>query len=319
MPPISIILNPYSGRGKGARLRPALEEALRTINLDFTLHSTQGAGHASELARTARQAGVQVIVAVGGDGTVNEVVNGMVQASTTGQSAGTLALLPIGTGNDFASALALLQRTERDDSLGVRRLAQAIVARKTQRIDLGWGKVTANGKTIERYFDNSMAAGLEAQGGIYSNGITGLPAKLIYTLAALRAIVAYHAPHSIVRWQTNLGTTQTLDQRSAVISIGNSNRTGGGFRITPDAKLDDGHFDVAVIRSLPRPILMALLPLAMFGKHTFHPAVTMLRTPTLHITSNQGLPVHMDGEIIAERATEIEAKILPAKLDIVVY
>ncbi len=184
-------------------------------------------------------------------------------------------------------------------------------------IDVGWGRVQSADQTVERYFDNSMAAGLEAQGGIYSNRISGLPPRVIYTLAAIQAIATYQAPNVQIRWFDQNGAAQAIEQPSIMVSIGNTNRTGGGFLITPNALLDDGQFDVAVVRAQSRPALLALLPRAMVGKHTNHPAVTMLQTGQLQILCQAGLPVHMDGEIISEHATQIDVRILPAKLALV--
>ena len=319
MPSLTVILNPYSGRGKGRQIRPALEAALRNAGLEFELLETSGKGHAIELTLAAKARGAEVILSVGGDGTINEVVNGLVRATTDSAIAGRLAILPIGTGIDFAMTLGQrpIASFARNVQPRLDQLAHAIRQGKQRLIDVGWGRVQSANTTIERYFDNSMAAGLEAQSGIYSNRISGLPGRAIYTLAAIQAIATYSAPDVQLRWNAPDGSPSRLDQRSLMISIGNSHRTGGGFLITPDAKLDDGQFDVAVVRAQSRPALLALLPRAMVGKHTTHPAVTMLRTDEIEIISSEGLPVHMDGEIIAECATHITARILPAKLVIV--
>lgn len=318
--PVAVILNPSSGRGKGRQIRAALEKALHQAGLAFDLYTTEGKGHAIELTVAAKQRGAQVVISVGGDGTVNEVVNGLLQASEKEHVAGRLAVLPIGTGNDFATTLGQRPIT----SLGtkthaqIERLTHAIAKGNQRLIDVGWASVRGESITIERYFDNNMAAGLEAQSSIYSNGISGLPGRAIYTLAALRAIASYRAPDVQLSWWDARGEEHQFSQRSIMVSIGNNNRTGGGFLITPDALLDDGELDVAIVRTLSRPALIALLPLAMFGKHTSHPAVRMLRIKTLQIRSGEGLPVHMDGEVLMERATQIDVRILASKLAIVV-
>ncbi len=110
MHPVSVVLNPYSGRGKGRQIRPALEKALHNAGLEFDLFETKGKGDATALARQAKQQDAEVVLSVGGDGTINEVVNGLMQAANaetlgTETPAGLLAVLPIGTGNDFASAI----------------------------------------------------------------------------------------------------------------------------------------------------------------------------------------------------------------------
>ena len=121
-----------------------------------------------------------------------------------------------------------------------------------------------------------------------------------------------------IRWETEHGQIGERNERTLMISVGNSPRAGGGFYLTPAARLDSTFLDVAIARDISRPAVLALLPRAMVGKHTGHHAVTMLRVRKLTIAIPEGAPMQMDGEVMAEKTTEIEVSVLPKRLQVVV-
>lgn len=308
MHPVKVILNPYSGRGYGGRVRQVVEAALQGAGVPFDLALTEGPGHGIELARRAKREGYGVVAAAGGDGTISEVVNGLVQAAPDG-AAGVLAVLPTGTGNDFASMVGASRKLD--------VAAQAIAQGSTQRIDVGVATVRTAEKTLRRYFDNNMGIGLEAAVTIESYKIKRLSGTMLYLTAALRTVLKMHAPLMRVEWQDAGGGTGRRERLTLIISIGNSARTGGGFYLTPGARLDDGLLDVAMADDVSKLHVFGLLPKALFGKHTAHPAVTMLRVRRLLVAIPEGTPVQLDGEVIAEAAQSVEVAVLPAKLDVV--
>ena len=157
MPRTKIILNPNAGKGYGATLRPDLEKVLRRLGVQFDLVETTHTGHAIELASEAVLQGYETIAAVGGDGTTNEVVNGMMAVANQSPM-GTLACIPAGSGNDFAVMNGTATNLE--------VACQAIAAGQTQVIDLG--RVKLDG-TIERYFDNAVGTGFDVMTGKYGD------------------------------------------------------------------------------------------------------------------------------------------------------
>lgn len=307
---VKVILNPYSGRGTGARMWPELEAALRQADVEFDVALTERVGHGIELTERALQDGYSVVMAAGGDGTISEVVNGLVAAAPPDAVAGTLAVAPLGTGNDFAATFG--------GATDIAGVANAVAAGRTKQLDLGLATVHSKKRTVSRYFDNNMGIGFEAQVTLESYKIKRLSGFALYLAAALRCVVQYRSPHMDVSWLTSEGTAGEQSRETLLVTVGNSRRTGGGFYLTPDAIMDDGFLDVGVARHVPRWQLLTLLPRAMFGKHTTDPAITMLRVVTLNIHIPEGAPVQIDGEVVADQAHDIAIKVLPGKLRVIV-
>jgi YegS/Rv2252/BmrU family lipid kinase len=307
---VKVILNPYAGRGRGGVARERIHTALQQANVRCELAETQGVGHAIELARAATLAGFGTIVAVGGDGTISEVVNGMAQATPPGQPVGKLGILPLGTANDFAA----MAGCPRD----LHSAAQAVGRGETRRVDLGFTQIRTADATVQRYFDNNLGVGFEAWVTLESYKIKRLTGTLLYVVAALRALRTCPAYHIDTVWEDATQGRQQRSQRTLLISVGNSRRTGGGFYLTPDARLDDGLLDVGLAAAVSRLRILWLLPKALFGKHVTDPAMTMLRCRTLYMDVHGHLPVHVDGEVVARQATRIEVSVQPGRLAVIV-
>lgn len=305
-----VILNPYSGRGTGGRSKARLAAALTQAGVRFDLAETVGVGHAIELARQARLDGYATVVAVGGDGTISEVVNGLAQATPAGQTVGRLGILPLGTGNDFADIVGC--------SRDLATAARAIAAGQTRTVDLGHTLVESGDQQIERYFDNNMGVGFEAWVTLESYKVKRLSGALLYVVAALRALRSCPAPHVTATWHLADGTQQEYADNALMISVGNSNRTGGGFYLTPDARLDDGLLDVGVAAAVSRWRILRLLPKALKGAHTTDPAITMLRCRRIQLACRAELPVQVDGEVIVRNADRVEINIQPGRLEVIV-
>lgn len=307
---IKVILNPYSNRGGAGQSLGGLRAALAASALDAEIILTGKPGDGIELARQARLDGYDVIVAAGGDGTMNEVVNGIVQATPAGEKVGPVAVFPMGSGNDFA------------DMVGVSRdLATSIAtiqAGNTRQIDLCLATVHEEGREITRYFDNNMGAGFEAQVTVESRKITRLRGFAIYFWAVIRALRHYDQPRFQVAWTDETGTVHEVDQRSLLVTLGNSRRTGGGFYMTPDALMDDGLLDMGIARSLTTPGILALLPQVMAGSHRNHPAMRFVRCTSVCVAIQAPVPVHTDGEIVSVAARALSASVEPGRLTVVV-
>ncbi len=308
-----VIFNPYSGRGAGLRAKDRLCAALKRADLKFDMVETEHAGHAILLAQRARIGGYTTVVAAGGDGTISEVVNGLMRASLNGAAgslAGTLGVLPIGSGNDFATMAGISRNLDQ----AAARLALA----QLRIVDVGTAHYRVGDAWFDRYFNNNMGVGLEAAVILESNKILKLRGMLLYATAAVRALIKQKSPYMNISWELEDGEVVDYDKHTLMVSVGNSPRAGGGFYLTPDAKMDDHFLDVAIAKDISRLAVLALLPRAMFGKHTGHHAVTMLRVRGLTIAIPEGAPVQMDGEIMAEKATEVQIGVLPQRLQVIV-
>ena len=307
---VLVILNPAAGRGRAHRRIVQLEHALQDAGVAYDLLQTEGSGHGVVFASRASDEGYTAIVAAGGDGTINEVINGLTMGTPAGQPVGPIAVFPIGSGNDFAHTL----QTPKDPVSIVR----SIVAGKTRRVDLGLASLRGPSGEVRRYFHNSLGFGLEASVTQESDRIQNLSGGALYLVAAFRALSSYDTPHTAIEWVDEGGEIERVEQEITLLSIGNAKRTGGAFYLTPNAEVDDGLFDVALAGALSRLRLMALLPRAMVGKHTGATSVRMLRCREIHAQSDAPLPVHMDGEVVMADAVETAAVVESGRLEILV-
>ncbi len=300
-----VILNPISGHGAGARLEPALQAALREGGLDFDLVRTTGPRDAIALAERAKRAGCETLVAVGGDGTVNEVVNGLARAAGDGPC-GRLGILPIGSGNDLSKML-----TPRP---GWREGIQRLLAGRPRQIDLGRivGDVPAPGYAAGAHcFVNAIDTGFGAQVATHAHDFPFLRGLPMYLAAVFKTLVRYTVPR--VRIDLN---DDPIEQPSTMVAIANGRCVGGGFWIAPTASLDDGLLDVIVAKGLGRIGILSLLPKVMRGTHIGDPRVRFARGTRIVIDSPDPLVVEADGEIPFLAAHHLEIDILPRRLQV---
>lgn len=311
METVKIILNSYAGRGRGEREAGPIQAAFRRNNVPFDLAQTTAPAEATALARRARQDGYAIVAAVGGDGTVHEVVNGLAQATPAGEPVEGLAVLPVGSGNDFSDMVG----AARDFDAAVRAIGQG----NTRRVDLGQVEAFDGRNSIQRYFDNNLGIGFEAQVTVESRKIRRLRGFAIYLWAALRALWAYDQPHFELAWTDESGTSHQTAKPMLLISIGNSCRTGGAFYLTPDAVMDDGLLDLAFADALPQIGILNLLPRAMTKTGLYNQrAVHFGQLRSACIAARQPVPVHVDGEILSQEVQKLTVTVQPGRLQVIV-
>lgn len=304
---VKVILNPETGRGRGRKTLPRVREELRRRQVAFDLSITQGPGHAIQLAREAALAGgYDCVVAVGGDGTVNEVVNGLIAAAQDrgdwehGEPAGVLGVIPIGSGNDFAFALGIRAND-------IPRACDRIVAGEKRLIDL---LHVMDERPHGLFYCNNLGAGFDAAVNIEARKLKRLRGFLLYFIAVFRTLaLEYHMPLTRITYEeTELHLPITL------ASAANGPRTGGGFLMAPDAQIDDGLFDLCVAKKMSRLEILRILPSLMRGTHVDKPPVQMIRTAHVLIEAPDGLPVHVDGEVFHTGARRLEIRVWPRRL-----
>lgn len=288
-----LICNPTAGRGRAGRLLGDVQAALHSLGVDNQVALTHRPGEATTLAAQALADGYALVIAMGGDGTLNEVVNGLVQASQPG----TLGVIPVGTGNDFIKMLGIPQ----DWRAACNRIAYG----KPRRVDIG----RVNG----RIFLNNVGIGFDAQVGIEAKKIRWLSGQAVYLAALARnMLLSYRTPEVCVHLDE-----VKIKQSITLLTIGNGRCSGGGFWLTPDAQVDDGFFDICLVRGLSKAQMLALVPSAMKGTHITAPPVRMSRARQITVTSADPLPVHADGEILYTDAHHLEVTLLPSALDVI--
>ena len=298
-----IIANPNAGHGKGARAIPEIESELTRLGLDYELVRTERVGHAIQLARQAALDGYEVIVAAGGDGTVNEVLNGLMKARTESKNRPALGVLCSGRGNDFAPCVNIPE-----DLPGA---FQVLKDDHRRMIDIG--RVRGGKFPQGRYFANNVGVGFDAIGTIE---VAKLPewGMLSFLIAILKTIfLFYKGPTVRLDYDDETLTTSTL-----MLLTMNGKRMGTGFKMAPDAKPDDGLFDLVIVRQVSRPRIFSLIPHFMKGTQGSQPEVRTLRAARVTITAVEGaLPAQSDGEIICVDGSRLEIEMLPHQVEVV--
>lgn len=215
-----VIYNPTAGKGAAAERIPLTESLLKARGLDYDLRVTQGVWHAAELAREAARGGYQVVVAAGGDGTVNEVVNGLMLSLERGDRPPTLAVLSIGRGNDFSYGA--------DVPPDLEGCVELLAAGTTRSMDVG--RVSGGDYPQGRYFGNGIGVGFDTIVGLEAAKLRHVHGFMAYVIGALRTFVIYpEAPEARVEHDGGL-----IEQQSHQISIMNGKRMGGTFFMAPN-------------------------------------------------------------------------------------
>jgi diacylglycerol kinase (ATP) len=299
-----IIVNPTSGRGAGERAIPLVEQYLRGYGLDYDLVRTECPWHAAGLAQRACADGYDVVVAVGGDGTANEVLNGLMLARQAEGKSVAMGMLCVGRGNDLAFATDV----PHDLRAGCRALAQG----HRRLIDIG--RVTGGLYPQGRYFGNGVGIGFDAVVGFEAQKQKRLTGFASYIVAALKTIFLYYrAP--LVRIEYD---GQALTQPSLMVSVMNGRRLGGGFLMAPHAQPDDGLFDLCIAQQVSRVRVLALIPRFMKGTQATYPAIRTGRAQRVVVTALNGvLPAHGDGETICTDAPQLTLEVLPRQLELI--
>jgi YegS/Rv2252/BmrU family lipid kinase len=288
-----LVVNPTAGRGRAAKLIPEARQSLEGSFGRVEVLETSAPGSGVEQVRQAVEAGAERIVVLGGDGTLHEAANGLLRAAVTERPP--IAILPAGTGNDYAKMARTLGMPTRE---AVRRLATGSI----RRFDVGvaWGE----------YFLNAVGIGFDAEVARVVSGwkrLTGMPA---YLAAVFEVLSSFPRMDLVVESDGGNFTDNLL-----LLEVAIGPCVGGGFRLTPDARPDDGWFDLCAIRHKSMGAILVRLPLVMLGRHTGLRDVRMLRATRVAITSRNG-PLHaqFDGELRQVSGTmeiRIEAGALP--------
>jgi diacylglycerol kinase (ATP) len=300
---VKLIFNPHSDRGRSWNMASALTPIIEQRG-GASWSATEYPEHATELAEQAAREGFDVVAAVGGDGTVHEIVNGLMRVPEGKRPA--LAVVPIGSGNDFCN------------NVGINPLAEQAMERvfegEARRIDLG---LLTDKDGRSEYWDNTLGIGFDATVTLYSYDITRLQGFSMYLWAVIKTIVRNHdaPPMKIIT------DVEKIDQRVLMFVACNGPREGGGFHVAPDAVLDDGLLNYALIGNVSRAKMFRLIPEVMNGTHGRFKDVRLGAFHELELTSERPVTIHVDGEIFAgftSEVTSLKIKILPQALDVII-
>jgi diacylglycerol kinase (ATP) len=298
-PHVTFIVNPAAGRGKSKHLAKKLSANLESSSIPHTIFTTEHPGHGTELAREASNTS-DYVVAVGGDGTVNEVASGIVNTRAT------LAVLSEGSGNDFARLVNAPSKID--------HVIDLVLSSKRTQFDCGKAKLFFDDRTTtERNFFNTLGAGFDAAVAHRVSQITWLRGIPLYATALVQTLIGYH-PHPFLV----LSDVYTKRDKYFLVCVGNGVWEGGGFKVTPDAVPDDGIFQVCCVRGRSVMNVLPILPSTMTGGHTAKNIVDVFNASSVSIECSTPFPVHGDGEIFGLNVKKLEITILPKSLNVAV-
>jgi len=299
-----LIVNPVSANGKTAGRWPPVQGLLRTQGLEFDHVFTERPGHASELARQAVAEGCTLIVAVGGEGTLNEVVNGLVGPEGAVPPDVVLGIIPSGTGTDFVRTLGI----PRDCLQACQRLLRA----ETTAVDLGeveyapLGPAAGAGQGLtasyppaeiglrHRYFINVAGLGFDGEVAERVNRSSkALGGTIPYLTNLFITLVSYQNKHVELTMDG-----QTARRRLNSVIVSNGRYFGGGMFIAPHADLQDGLFDVIILGDLNKLEFTQNVPKVYNGTHLTHPKVSEHRAREVRVVSQERMLIQADGELV---------------------
>ena len=287
-----LIANPHAGRGRAGRIVAEVVRLFNARKARFDLETTAGAGDAEKIAAIACIGDeYTAVISIGGDGTVNDIVQ---KAVFTGKPVG---VIPAGSGNDFTKVLNTPKKL--DD------IVDMLLAGKTKIIDVG--------RINKRFFANNIGIGFDAAVNYNTRKVKWIRSGLtVYVCALLKTISRYRPlPMKITI------NGEIFDQNMFLVNIGNGTTCGGGFRLTPHAKIDDRLLDITMIKPLSPLKLLWHFPKVFQGTIDKTPYTVTRRSEKLTVESFHQLPLHVDGEIYSLEEYVCEISVVPNALTVI--
>jgi diacylglycerol kinase (ATP) len=317
MPKVKAIFNPQAHRGDNYSRRDIIRRILEAAASDASLRgvpyqldwvSTEYPGHATELARQAAEERHDVIVSIGGDGTVHEVINGLMQVEADRRPR--LGILPTGTGNDLAANFGI--------PLDLAKAAQGLFQNTARPLDVG--HVSDSGQNQE-YWGNTLGFGFSGAVTVVARrSTTFLRGFALYLYVVIKTILFHKRDHDIL---ISVDGQEPVGRSISMVNICNGRAEGGGFPVAPDALMDDGLLTYTLMQRMSRLQLFYFLPIVLGARHLEHTDRFEFGTARkFRITSRQPLDVHVDGELFcADRGDlrQIDVTIIPSALQVLCW
>lgn len=273
---VLFIVNPVAGKGRALKIVPIIESTMKTADgIEYKIEYSKGPGDAVKIARDYAATGIDMVFAVGGDGTVNEVANGLAKTNTA------MAVIPGGSGNDFIRSLGI---TGKPDDIITRTLKGI-----RKKIDIGL--------INDRYFVNISSAGFDAEVVIATQKAKKffLSGSAAY-VAGLISVIFTGRPSSIKMKTDDVEISDSV----LLVAVANGKYYGGGMKAAPDAIIDDGLFDICLISRMPKIKMLFLFPQFMKGKHKKFREVKFYRSRRVTIEAEKPIYINIDGEVVRD-------------------
>lgn len=291
---IQLIYNPNAGSGRSGKLSPIVIDALRKRGHTVIDYRTLYRNHATEIAKHFDMNSCDAIVSVGGDGTAYEILNGIMQ-NTSSEKRPPLGIIPLGTGNSFAPDLGM--RHWRDGII-------AVLKGKRKPVDIM--RFITEGDTF--YSMNSIGFGLPADVSISGNKLKKIFGKSVYTVCAVAEVLRYK-PH-----YTKLEVDgKVYEYQGAFTNFSNSCYFGGNMKISPDSIIDDGVIEVVVLENMPKNEIIKALPTIYSGNHLMNPHVRVYRGKHIKVETVPPKICNPEGEIFG--VTPLDIDVMPKEIE----
>lgn len=289
MDKLLFILNPVAGGGRARNLISIIEEKMKKNEIDYEMILTTKPKEAIKMAEEAKN---NTIIAVGGDGTVNEVAKGLINRGT-----GVLGIIPGGTGNDMCRSLGL--------SMDPNEAIETIIKGKTKEMDLG----TANGY----FFLNIASVGFDAEVVRNTDKIKHkIKGKMAYVLGVIITLLNFKKKDIELEIDGNI-----YKKRMVLLAVGNGKYYGGGMKILPMAKIDDGYLYTCLVKDISNFKILFLFPSIFSGNHLkFTKYIEVFKAKSVKIRSKKGFYLNLDGDVIPIE-NEVDFKMNEKKLQII--
>lgn len=288
-----VVANPAAGGGKAGRLIGRVTTGLHALRVPHEIRVSESAEDLEAIARSAAEGGARIVAALGGDGTASLAANGLLGTGAA------LAVLPAGTGDDFAKAV------------GAGKLDAAIeLLANPKTVDLDLVEVTTG--AARRHFVNIASAGFDSEVNETANGMT---IRVGATGTYLVALVKTLSRFSPAAFAIDVDGERT-EFDGMLVEVGNGRWTGGGMRVLPNALMNDGLLDVCIVEALSKPAFLRAFPRVFTGSHTTHPKVRMLTGTRIQIEANRRIQVYADGERVGPLPAIFQ--VVPGALPVVV-
>jgi YegS/Rv2252/BmrU family lipid kinase len=293
-PRFAVIVNPKAAGGKAIKKLPEISATASSVTPEYLLHITSSIEDARLRAREFADLGIERIVAVGGDGTFNEVANGILESNARPA----LGIVPAGTGCDLPRTLGV--------PTGVAESLVFAMSADARPMDVGLAKTS----TGQRYFLNVAGMGFDAKVANRAQQKKRLTGKKAYMVALAQELTDFG--YIEVRMEVN---GKEIATKAVFVSVANAQFLAGGFHFAPMARIDDGLLDLAIIDDISLPGFVKAVPSVMRGKHLSNPHWSHYTTTHVKVTSSTPALVQVDGEIVGTSPAEFS--IAPKAIDVV--
>jgi diacylglycerol kinase (ATP) len=298
---VHVILNPAASNGGGARLAPRLVSRLESRSIPHEIFRSTGAGHVAELARAAAERGASTILVAGGDGTIHDVVHGLLSTSAPPPP---VAILPVGTGNDFFRMVG--------KDRGIPAAIDLLEKGRVRWFDVGH----ATWDSGSRHFVNLLGIGIDVEVLRKRESFQRLPGLAQYLAALLSALVRFRP----VPVKVTIDRGQVIEEDALLCAVTVGPSVGGGFMLAPDALPDDGLLDLCLVGRLSLTQILRYIPRVIRGRHKDLDMVSLVQFRNLRLDAGEGrtFSFELDGELMQEEVSFLEVEMRAGCLPILV-